>query len=352
MDEKIIDKILTDLIVKCSNDTLKQRLSKLSQVEKNEKLEGKINPFEAEDYKLRLNQLKEYRERLERYLQKEEPSFAIDNLKEDIAFLEKKIFDYEKRIYRGYDFNKNIDKIPSYNIDDFVQDNIINDTMNDALKNITTFGDVEQAQIDKQEMIDFGVGNNLWDFNSLVDYFDSTSENINSFLDRNYGSNGLKETPTWDYNKQFQDNEYEEYMTKECERQIRELDSIFDNSVGLIQPTVLYHGVANSNIVNIHTRIGDKVDMKSFISASFQEGVGERYGKELGESLPNLYVKFLAPKGTKGICANTDKGLLMDEERYSLATYSFEHEFLFDRGNKGTVVDIDYDTGCVTVLLE
>ena len=125
------------------------------------------------------------------------------------------------------------------------------------------------------------------------------------------------------------------------------LISGMNKTKGLVDNTILYHGVDNSGLVNIHSRIGDKVDLKSFISTSFHESVAETYGGNTSDNGARLYIKFLAPKGVKGVASNC-RG---NNERY-LSPFPWEHEYLLDKGQSGRIVDIDYDTGCVTVLLE
>lgn len=339
------DLINADIYKKCSNNTIRNRLSKLTQEEKNERLEGKINPFEIGDYKFRISELDYEYKRLKRYIGENKSDDSIERVQKKIDFLEKKIFDYEKRIYRGYDFNKKLDKVPKYNINDFLNDDVINESMNDVLVGNVTFGRLEQLQLDKQKNIEF----DETEEDKLFEYFhfDDVPLELNSVLDHNYGERGEFEKSIWDYwsHELYFDDIMSDIMSNKYKYPIQKIDSAMKKTEGLLQPTVLYTGVGHSNIVNIHTRVGDKVNMKSFISASFQEGIAQRYGKELeGDNLPKLYVKFLAPAKTKGICAND--GRINDME------YFFEHEYLLDRGQNGTVVDIDYNTGCVTVLLE
>ena len=75
--------------------------------------------------------------------------------------------------------------------------------------------------------------------------------------------------------------------------------------------------------------------------------VAETYGGNTSDNGARLYIKFLAPKGVKGVASNC-RG---NNERY-LSPFPWEHEYLLDKGQSGRIVDIDYDTGCVTVLLE
>lgn len=344
MEGIIIDKIVADIIEKCSNDTIKRRLSALSQQEKDKRLEGKLNPFEVEDYKSQVKQLKnrttDLLELMEEY--GEEKSFMYDHIQKEVDFLEKGVFDYEKRIYRGYNFNEKVENVPKYNINDYSHDDIINETMADVSQRNVNFGRLEEIQLDNQKKLEFDEDEQ----DALFEYFriEDNSSEINSVLDHNYGRVGYESYwDFWEHQSSLED--MREVHTDRANRKIKHMDSAMSKSEGLLQPTILYTGVGNSNIVDIHTRVGDKVSMKSFISASFQEGIAQRYGKEIeGDNLPNLYVRFLTPTGTKGVCAN--------DRRVNDMEYFFEHEYLLDRGQNGTVVGIDYDTGCVTVLLD
>ena len=338
MDLYWIEKSITDAIEKCSNDVIHQRLSGLTREEKLERLDGKVNPFELEDYKADLNLL-DYHKKLQ-----EEGYSTVD---ETVEFLEKEIFNYEKRIYRGYDLDKNKDKVPSYNIEDYSKDN---DTY-DSSKEIEDLGGLEQAQINSQSNINLTGDEAV----SLCSYFGNNSLQINSMLDHDYGSiSEYSDMSTYD----FMPQEVKDSLPNKYGDTVKNIDSAINKNEGLLQPTVLYTGVQHSHIVDVHTRIGDKITMPSYISTSFQEDIGVRYGQELkGYGVASkLYVKFLAPKGTKGFTANDNTHTVTvdgnEYENVRLSGHLAEHEYLLGRGQSGTVVDIDYDLGEVTILLD
>lgn len=105
----------------------------------------------------------------------------------------------------------------------------------------------------------------------------------------------------------------------------------------------MYHGVQDSHLVDIHSRVGDTVRLSSYISTSFDKNVGQGYGEVTG-GVKHLFVRFLSPTGTRGIGAN--------DNNVKLTNWKGEHEYLLDRGQSGKIVDIDYTEGMVTVLLD
>ena len=292
----------------------------VSQEKKNTFLEGKLNGFEEIHYGYLLKDLKN----CEDNIRKTEGDEHSKSFREDMIRMkneiEEGIFNYEKRIYRGYDLDKYTENLPKFNINDFKEDKLSEDET----------GDVESKQLESESS--FPITSD--EYGALNAYFYKESSMINKDLDHNYGS-GWEDIP----------KDVREHIHEVNKELIKNIDSSINRNKGLIQPTVIYTGTMNNNVANIHTRIGEKINMKSYISASFHENVAKGHSNRNYEgythNIPPIYVKFLAPKRTKGICANG-----VD------AHFSFEHEYLLGRGQSGTVVDIDYDTGCVTVLLD
>lgn len=301
MNINFILKTLNEAINKCSNDSLKEKYSRLSTDELKEKLKGKLNPLEEKDYDNLVDNLECFS-----LFEKEDIS---PEMQEEIDEYTEGLFNYNKRIDRGYDLEKNKDKIPSYNMSDYVEDTF-NGTYDYNL------GKHEQVQIEYQEdNLDLTVDER----SSLQSYFGNDYKHINGELDENY-SDGY-----WSrLNKQEQEAYHR--INKEL---IPNIDDAINKNDGLIVSTVLYHGTNDTCLIDIHTRIGDRIKTKGYVSTSYNRNVGEAYG-----SMPGGFViQFLAPKGTKGLCANT--GGLTEELG--------EHEYLLGRGQSGTVVDIDYN---------
>lgn len=310
--------VINSIIIKCSNNQIKERLSKLSVSEKNEKLDGKLNSFEKKDYDDNLNLLE--------FLKMDDnPS---DFIKYQIEKTEDILFDYEKRIYRGYDLDKHKKNIPEYNLNDYVEDNresLVEPKYNPELG--VSIGNIEEKEMNAQRNIIFSDD----EIDALKYYFGKGYLGISAELSSKY------KRGVWDTMPKDERNKYHK-MNSES---IPLIDSAMNKSDGLGQNTILYHGVRDTHLVDIHTLVGDKIKLDGYVSATFSKYTGRGYGEEVGDE-KLLYVKFLAPKGTKGVCPNSQK----------LSSYPNEHEYLLDRGLSGTVVDINYDNGEVTVLLE
>ena len=312
MNSKFILKTLNDAIIKCSNDSLKKKYANMSVDELKEKLVGKLNPLEEKDYDNIVNQLEFYS-----MFEKEDISPEIQK---DIDDYNDRLFQYNKRIDRGYDLDKNKSNVPEYNLDDYVEDNFTG--MYDMKIGLH---EAEQIQHQNNTLV-----LNADEQGGLQAYFGNEYKHINGELDENY-SDGY-----WNRLNESEQNAYHEKNKKI----IPSIDGAINKSDGLIVSTILYHGTDDSKLVNIHTRVGDKIKTKGYVSTSYNRRVGEGYG-----SMPDCFViQFLAPAGTKGLCANT--GGLTGEVA--------EHEYLLGRGQSGTVVDIDYNSNppLCKILLE
>jgi hypothetical protein len=299
--------ISKELYIKCSNLEIREKLSHLSIEEKKLKLKDKLNPAEKDDYDDILDELD--------CLSIFDEDSMDDDIRSEIMYYQDQLFQYDKRIYRGYDFDKNKDNVPSYNLNDYKEESP-HDSQDDTILPL------EERQISIQEPL-----SNHQEI-CLMSYFGNDDyKNINGELMDNDYWNSLDET--------------EQYYAHATNKHIRNgVDSAIRNSKGLLENMVLYHGTGDSGLISIHARIGDHLTFKPYISTSFNKNVGENYK---GDS---FLVKFLVPKGTKGICANDTKF------SNHLTDYVNEHEYLLGRGNKGTIVDIDYGSMMVTVLLE
>ena len=125
---------------------------------------------------------------------------------------------------------------------------------------------------------------------------------------------------------------------------MRNISNAIARSDGLLQDTVLFHG----GKFDLSKMVGDEITLKGYTSCSFQENVAKHSIKQqdgvFKEELMYTY-RILAPKGTKGICAN-------DDSQGTLSRFTFENEYLLDKGFTGKVVDIDYDKQVVTIMAE
>ena len=308
-----------------SNDEIRVKVGRMTLEEKKSLLDDKMNPFEKRNYDDLYKDLEVWESVVE-----DEKSNGVENpySAKELKKAIEGIFNYEKRIIRGYDLDKHKDKVPSYDLNDFNEEKYGDD-------GDVNIGSLEQSQLDYQEKHMYIDGEHILEdkeVSSLKDYFGRKSGQINSQLSKKYKNGLWGEIPS-DMQKEWKEDN---------KNIIPNIDSAMKKSPNLEVNTVLYHGVQDSQIVDIHSRVGDKVNLTSFISTSYSERVGKSYGENIGGK--TLYVKFLAPKNTRGLCAN-DKHL-------TLTGYPTEHEYLLDRNQKGSIVDINYDTGIVTILLD
>ena len=328
MEQIIIDKVLSDIIEKCSNKEIHAKLANMSSEEKKSLLNDKMNPFEKHEYDSLLDDL-EFWESIAND-EKQSTGSIGPNTDEELKKIKEKLFFYDKRIIRGYDLEKYIDKVPPYNLKDFKEEKSRENASDDIYE-------LEQSQLDYQEKHMFIDGKHILEddeCNALRSYFGKKSGQINSELSPKKYKMGLWEQLPSNIKKDYHENN---------NVLIPLISKSISKSPGLEVDTVLYHGVQDSHLVDIHSRIGDNVRLNSFISTSYDKNIGMNYGEDIGNS-KRLYVKFLTPKKTNGICANDNNVQLTD--------WKGEHEYLLDKGNKGTIVDIDYNTGEVTVLLD
>lgn len=303
--------------IKCSNQYINNKLSSMSISDKKEKLKSLTNPLEKNDY----DYLLEQKEMFE-FIGDWENPYMVEEYDDVIN----KLFEYDKRIFRGYDLDKNKSNISDVNISDFKLEDIPEGMEEDNFNpNIYS---LEQSQIDSDNKIIFSTE----EVNSFKAYFGSHSTRINSELDSNYKEGFWSKLGDEERNNIIEVNK----------GIIPFMESGMDKCSGLVENTVLFHGVTDSDLVSIHTRIGDKIKLKSFISTSFHERVGKGYGKVVSGNGPRLYVRFLAKKGVRGVSGN----------KKGLSDYPVEHEFLLDKGQSGRVVDFNYDKSMITVLLD
>lgn len=318
MDKKIISKIFDEILCfshHISNDEIREKVSAMSVDERKKELSDKLNPFEKEDYDDCLRMID--------FLgMNKHPNDYVKNLLKETK---EQLFEYDKRIIRGYDLDKYKDNVSKYNINDFQTENT--DTGYAWRDETSPDGvwELEYNQVLEQRSMVISDGG----VNALKGYFYNDYKYINGDLNKNYNQSA------W---KQLSDTEQKEHHAHNLES-VRELDKVINDSNGLVVDTILFHGTNNSHLVDNHTRIGEQLNLKQYISTSFIEHTGKGYSNDGG-----FLVRFLAPKGTRGVCAND-----LDRE---LTNYHNEHEYLLGRNNKGTVVDIDYDNRMFTVLLE
>lgn len=248
---------------------------------------------------------------------KEYVKWDIERHKRTIEEYTDLIFQYERRLFDG-------SKPKEHHLIDYDEFKyaIEKQQHGDAKQN--TIGKLEQAQIDSQKA---NVDLTEDEVNALISYYGNYGKDLNSYINK-----GAR----WKYN----DKDVQRRLKPLYDERIVNLSNAIDKSGGLLQDTTLYHG----GMFDISKMIGDDIELKGYTSCSFQRNVAKLSIKEQDDIDELMYTyKILLPKGTKGICAN-------DDSHGKLSNYTFENEFLLDKGFKGKVVDIDYNTQEVTIL--
>ena len=315
----VSEDVISYVINKClSLSRIHEKLSLLSDDEKLDLLKDKTNPFELEDYQNNIKKLNNLK-----YIKDKKQVLIYDSIDDDIKKYEDEIFQYERRIYDGYEPRVNED-VPSYNLKDFHKDAIRIDI---GIYGTVDLGEIEEIQINNQQDITWSKK----EMTSLSMWHGDEYEFINGSI---YGTNRWN-----DFLKEVNDDDPSMYDTviQDMNNTKRHITNSINKTNGLLQPTVLYYGASH---FDIHKIVGDKISFDGYISSTFSEHTGKHYQDNyLGEGF--LY-KFLAPTGTKGICMNS-KDLYM---------FGWEHEYLLGRNTSGTIVDIDYNNREITVLLD
>lgn len=375
----ITKKLINQIIVKCmthakirnqlSNLSLNERLNLLSE-------KDKLTRLELDDYKKikRIYEIKrkeledKYNDEISDLNRLKDKFNYDDNVVEEILSeelnpeynklfkdLEKEyeniLFKYDKRIFENYTASKGDKPIPSFNWDDYQYDKngIEKYDVNDeggfvdmlAVKlsaSRESIGTIENNLINNQENINYTDKQLSW----LRKYFEDNR--LPSFL--TYMINGREPKNYTDvesvYYEEYGDSEYVEYnLTERWKNEFNNIKNHLDNAInksqGLDKPTIFYH----AGRVDPSLLPGDRGVWKGYKSMSFQEQVMSKH-KQINPDYWNIIV--LAPKGTKGVCAN--------DERFRGYSFIDEHEYLLGRNTGYTVIDIDYEKGTEIVLLD
>ncbi len=305
---------------------IKSKLESLDQSEKESLLKEKnlLNDGEDEYYRYLLKKEKymlDETARSERQLQKaidenkkegwvESCKKLVKRNKEELEEYQSEMFQFERRIYDGYK------KQDSMKIDYDESEYDIEDQMPISSEIL----ELEQAQIESQKNLNLSED----EVSCLNFYFGNGSEEFNSRL---YGG------------KQW--NSLEPQYQRFYEGKYKDIDNTLhkaiDRSDGLLQDTILFHG----SKFDVTKTVGDDIKFNGYVSATFQEDIARDFDSV--SKKPFYVYKMLLPKGTKGICGN-------DRSNGSLKTYTKEHEYLLDKGQKYKIVDIDYETHTVTLV--
>ena len=330
--KKYITNIFDELLnTKCmSIKDMKQKLSSMGREERTKALNGRLTPLEWDEYNVWLETYYSS-ERINEKLQwikergKEDkiPRFLkmVEEINQEI---DDELFKYDRRILEDY----NVPQLPVPYVDESkykMDEDIIEINDSDSTKREPyLIGDTEKEMLELQEStMDFTRNQR----NCLGGYFTDEYRYIKARLthDNNYLEDLSEEDKS--------------YYEAEFPRWVRGIDKSINNSNGLVHDTVVYHaGLPDVTLVP-----GMHGVYKSYTSTAFQKQTCVRHrASHYGDD--GWITKILAPKGTKGICAN--------DKRFEGYSYWDEHEYLLGRNTGYTVLSMDYDTREMVVVLD
>ena len=334
-----IDEVITRLLKNNSNLTVKcgptisemrSILDKMDSVEiidllvddANDYANPLLNPLELEDY----GRISDEIDRVKYKIDDDERYLNYYNELQD------ELFQYERRIIEGA---KPRSEPPVVNIDNFKYDSLSDEDLWD--KN----GDVETRQIEHQQsQLHYGEKVDEYTEDLLggdgISYFyeqydDPRLRAMNNYFNGDCGH----------INYTISHEGYLNKLDSEQRKQVNDIDSLMEESGGLVEDTMLFRG----GYWDIHLNVGDhSKGFKGYQSTTFSESIAQGYVEHHEEQTDEkgMLIKILAPKGTKGICGN-------DNRFYN---GFIEHEYTLGRNTGFTVVDIDYDNMVATVLLD
>lgn len=280
---------MEDYIEKCSNKELKNRLDKMTNKEKDEKLKTILSTAEFYHYKRlfeRLEQanrhLKDYENQLEKYGDSEfyQRTFtkSINELKKEISETEDDIFHYEVKIFRKHE-----PKEYSYSQKDY-HEGIEYEESEIKHQNENEYTEYERGALESYFMGGYGsLNEGLWNDKELDERDKRKSKSLSESINKNE----------------------------------------------LSHDTIIYNGGHYPT-----GKVGDPITFKGFTSATYDFPTAVNFSK-------GCIYKFLAPKGTHCFNANMD----------GIARYGGEHEVLLDKNLKGTIVGFEEDFKGVPIVV-
>lgn len=247
-------------VSKCSNKEISSKLGKLSQEEKNEKLETLLNPAEKEHYERLQKNIGECERAIDDIENMDEDhkewwgedwiNSNINRLNEEIEETKQEIFNYEKRIIQGYTPRE--PKEVQYDISNYNMDKQYSDDDISAENYQKQMGKIEKAQIKAQAKISF----TETEEECLASYFGAGSRELNKVLN-NDGIIKENQVPT--VFQMFGDEK-----TPNMKEMSDNLSSAIQKT-SLKEDTIVFHG----GHFDIKSVVGDEINFKGFTSCSF-----------------------------------------------------------------------------------
>lgn len=300
-------KIIEEEVRKCwTKAEIREKLAKLSDEEKDEKIKELVTPLQYEVYHDWIDRRKEFKDMIERWSGEEADFWKRDirMVKKDIEYCDEIIFNVERKLYEK---QKPIPEIsnPSEQYD---YDEAIN---------------LENKQIEKQENIEYSLN----EVKSLKSYFGMGYTTLNSYL------YGYGEYNMYDSKKQGK-------LKPQLDAQGRHMSNALKKT-GAVEAMTVYRG----GLYDPSKGLGDIISFKGFASCSFSETTGYSFAtaRNIRQQCKVKY-KILLPENYPCISAN---GKVNGS---SLAQFHLERELLLNKNFKGQIVDITGDVVTIQAI--
>lgn len=324
---KSIVQAISDYVEKCGHTLAEMRkiLSQMSSTEKYDSLkeqgllnEGELKHYEylREDIRELPNIIKEAEDHIDEVSNEMLKGMFKDTIRYHKQLLKEEseeMFHFEKRLLNGYKPRE------AQEVDYDVSKYEVEGSYLDS----EYIGKIEKRQIESQKDIKFEEE----ELDSLQVYYSDGARRLNSKI---YNGTYWQSLP----------KEEKEALIPQFNKVEKHLSNAINKTEGLTQDTIIFHG----GKFDLSKIVGDKINIKGYLSCSFQKGVAQQFNKD--GAIPNTLVytyELLLPKGYKGLCAN-------DDSQGYLTNYREEHEFVLDKGFNGKIVDIDYESQTVTIV--
>ena len=328
---QVFNEILNNTINKCwTKDQIREKLSSLSYNDQFQQLQeqGLLNPLEEKDYNKKQERLKT----LDDYFEEHgtDDLFGAEvSMYEERERLVDDLFYYGRRLIEGLTYKP----IPNIDKSKFKQEEQWGGENQHNLEWSSKQGILESKQISAQQKA-VKVDNSLEMFTdeygieygrykdmrllAMDNYFDGDTQHINSTISH---------------------EGYLKALDKEQRKQVKDIDSLMNDSPGLQQDTILYRG----GHFDIHLKPGDNIKFKGYQSTTFHKATSDVYKEDYGGyGDTNMTYVIHAPKGTKGIVGNDSR----------FTNNNWEHEYVLPRNTSMTILSIDYDTMTCEVVID
>ena len=335
--DKIITEIISNVSTKCGHTIaeMHETLSKISYDDQFNQLteKGLLNPLEIEDYNTKRQRLED----LDRYFDEHGTNDLMGgevSMYEERGRIVDELFQYGRRLLDGYKTELPI------NLDDFrdkagqrdEQFQFDSDSR-DAVGTKDVFNSMGYQEREQIELQKDTVNVDT----SLEMFTDDFGHEMGRYKDKRLlAMDNYFNGDTRHINHTISHDGYLKALDKETRKQVKDIDSLMEESPGLKYNTLLFRG----GTFDIHTRVGETISFKGYVSTTFQQNVAKWYNEDKFGA--NMLYLIHAPKGTKGIVGNDDR----------FNNGFMEHEYVLPRNTKMRVININYETNVCEVVIE